>query len=115
MAKLISMKLPKPKKEDLKAQDVGISSTSEEYPYGLRLLFDDERIIEKLPVLKKLDIDEAVKITARACVTSIDLDKRQGKDGTTERLAVTIQIEEIAIERTNADEDAFDEAAGKKG
>lgn len=37
MAKLISMKLPKPKKEDLKAQDVGIPSTSGEYPYGLRI------------------------------------------------------------------------------
>lgn len=115
MSKLVSMKLPKPSKKDTDGSVPVAESSFEEYPYGLRLRFDDEKIVAKLPILKGLDIDETVKVTGLARVTSIDLDKRQGKDGSKERLSLTIQIEDIAIDRTNDGEDAFDEATGKKG
>lgn len=114
MAKLTNMKLPKPSKKDMADQAVPSTISEEEYPYGLRLRFDDERIVAKLPILKKLDIGESVKIVAKATTTSIDLDKRQGKDGSKERLSVTIQIEDIAINKVNDGEEAFNEAAGKK-
>lgn len=115
MAKLVDMKLPKPKKSDNKLMPADGPYMGETYPYGLQLRFDEEQTAAKLPILRKLDIDEEVTITARACVTSVNLDKRQGKDGSKERFSLTLQIEQIAISKINDAQESFDEATNKKG
>lgn len=111
MAKLTDMKLPKPKKDQTA---VPYDMSGEQYPYGLRLnLGNDE--VEKLPGLKKLDIDEEVSINARARVVSVNLDKSQDTKGySKERFRIEIQIEQIAISKVNDGQDSFDEATNKK-
>jgi hypothetical protein len=48
-------------------------------------------------------------------VVSVNLDKSQDAKGDSkERFRIEIQIEQIAIAKTNDGQDAFDEDAGKK-
>ena len=114
MPKLVDMKLPKPKKDKLKTEAVPCGMSQEQYPYGLRLTLGNDEV-EKIPGLKKFDIDEEVSINARARVVSVNLDKSQDrKGGSEERFRIEIQIEQISIAKTNDGQDAFDEDAGKK-
>lgn len=113
--KLVSMKLPKPTEKEKKAEKCCSVPSGDVYPWGLRLSFDDEKSVNKLPILKKLEIGEEVLITARACVTSLSSSESRDNDGKTqERFSASIQIEQISIERDNGEEDAFNEAV-KKG
>ena len=114
MTKLTDMKLPKPKKNNLKTAAVPYDMNREQYPYGLRLSLGNDEV-EKLPGLKKLDIDEEVSINARARVVSVNLDKSQDTKGDSkERFRIAIQIEQIAISKVNDGQDSFDEAVNKK-
>lgn len=106
--KLTNMKLPKKSEKELRAEN-SIGMDQPKYPYGLKLNFGNEEF-KKMPNLSKLKKGEQVQIIARGSVVETrEIDRQRGKDQGCE-----IQIEDIAINKVNDGEEAFNEAVNKK-
>ena len=90
--KLISMKLPKKTKAELKTE-MAPSLDREEYPWGLQLDFNKEQI-EKLASLQGVQVGTMMNIDALGKVTRVEITDRE-KDRT--RHTVQIQIQKIAL------------------
>lgn len=101
--KLVNMKLPKKKKKtDL---EVAAPSQSEEYPYGLRLSFQEDEIKKLGLNLKKLKVEDAFSITGEAKV--VEISQTESKNINNKRLE--LQITAIALSNKNSFEGGYKE------
>ena len=91
---LTNMKLPT-KSEAAAVQEIEVDVP--EYPYGLKLHFNDDSL-KLLPSLKLLAIGEEVKIQAIAVVTGL----RQDLDQHNDDMSADVQITDIACEPVEA-------------
>ena len=106
--KLVSMKLPKKTKKQLKDEcvpcDVG---DRERYPYGLRLSLNEKEQIEKLG-LQNLEAGAMVDIQAVGKVVEVSVTNTDTKKKDYRRLE--IQIHKIGIADKSSYDQSFEEA-----
>lgn len=89
---LVDLKIPKKKVENKRycpAED-----TSDKYPWGTRLNFNNEEV-EKIPGLIDLKVGDKVNITGEGTITLVNT--RETQDGG-KRCEVEIQVEKFAYE-----------------
>jgi hypothetical protein len=90
---MIDMKRPKPKKGTLTKQPEGATS-SEEYPYGLRISFERQEI-DKLDLdVSKLKMGQKCSISGEGEVQSISMSENKGEP---DNKSISIQIKAIEI------------------
>jgi len=108
---MISLKLPKKSKKDMKAMAMPSIDSGETYPYGTSLSFDNDTI-KKIAALKEVGGGEMVEIHAMAKVTEVRI-KDTGDSDTRER--VELQIQDISIARDPSEEfsEGFDKATSQ--
>ncbi len=108
--KMIDMKLKKKGKSELKTSEAPISTSQEEYPYGLRLRLDSEQL-EKMPHLKKMEVKDEIQVQGMGRVVSVSMNKSM--DGK-EQYNVEIQIEKLSCDPMESDNEEEDTIASEK-
>ena len=86
------------------------SDSLPKYPYGTQLDFNSE-ILDKIPALKKMDVGEYVVVRA---VAKVQTKNENNTAGEKKRFNMTLQIEQIAIDKRDDAQAAFDEAVNDK-
>jgi len=85
------------KKNSMMDRPVEVSMDEERYPYGLQVRLESEEI-EKLDIdIKKMSVDDKVKITAIAYVESVS----QNKNRRGENKSLGLQITKMDVKKTN--------------
>jgi hypothetical protein len=108
--KMVDTKLSK---QTIKELDKPSTIGSQEYPYGLRLNFD-QTMIEKIPDLadpNNLNVGDYVIIQAVGCIKSMSQSETDGED---KRSDLSIQIEKIGVVKRDDEAEGFKEATNKK-
>ncbi len=104
--KMIDLKLPKRKKEELKDTSYPAKVEGEQWPYGLRLTFESEQV-DKLPQLTKVKIGENIHVMGMGEVTSIRMnEEKEGK----KRYSVEVQIQQIGVEGSSSKKESMGDA-----
>jgi len=94
---LIDMKLPKKSAEELKKENIPISSSEQDrWPYGLQLRFETEQV-DLMPSLKEYKVGDKINVIAVASVTEVRQSETQSTDESKKtRYTVELQIEQVA-------------------
>lgn len=79
-----------------------------EYPYGLSICLTDKELAKLGLDPEEATIGGVVHLHALACITSVNIQKRD--DGSTCR--VELQIEKLAVESEDAENEEAEKAAG---
>jgi hypothetical protein len=103
--KMIDMKISE--KDRPKPIEAPSQPAMEEYPYGLRLNFDNSDC-EKIPELKKLKVGEKVSIQAIAEV----METKNNNDPP--KFHVQLQIKKIACDSENSYDEAWKESSKER-
>lgn len=107
-AKLVDMKQPKKTKEELKAAEPS-APNQEQYPWGLRLNFNDE-ILTKLGDLTGLEVGDKFHLVAVGSVITRHSSKAQGDKK--ENRSLELQIEKLAL--SCHEEESMDQFAKRR-
>jgi hypothetical protein len=92
---LKDLKLPKKSKAELKTMDAPCGSSSETYPYGTRITFDNE-LMAKFSALENAQVGDKVMLVGLAEVVLVRKIDRQGdkkKD-----YSVDLQIQQLGLD-----------------
>lgn len=80
-------------------ESIPVDDNYDKYPWGLRLNLGDQEI-EKLGIdIKKMSVDDKVKITAIGYVESV----RQSKNRTGEDQNIELQITKLEVKKTKTE------------
>jgi|GEM_PF-6273746 len=114
--KMVSLKLPKKSKNELK--EGPISPLSNEYPYDSRLTIRDEPLKKMTEIYDKVNVGDIVIIKAKAKVISVSESKSQslGNEKKHEECRIELQLTDIGCEMDDdgAMEEGFAEGSEDK-
>lgn len=112
MPKMVSLEMPKPKKES--KTDMPSPMMDQKYPYGTRVELRDE-MVKKFGCLKDCSVGDEVMITAKGKITMMRSEERQGDNDKNpkENSSVDIQLTDMsmAMDDDGAMDKGFDEAS----
>lgn len=112
MPKMISLEMPKPKKET--KTDMAMPMMGQKYPYGTRIELRDE-MVKKFGCLEDCSVGDEVMITAKGKITMMRSEERQGDNNKNPKKnsSVDIQLTDMSMmmDEEGAMSKGFEEAS----
>jgi len=97
-SKMVDMELTDEEKLDMMMPCISTMSNQPDYPYGLKICLT-EKEIGKLRLSADCEVGEVIDMRAFAEVTSVSVEKRDGK----ETCRIELQIQRLALENESTE------------